>query len=134
MLSGISSDGKISVKDPNKNNAIRNMNYTNSNTKFDFYNHINNMHPFNFKTFTNNNSNDIPMVTHRENKITKTEIKHQDDKSLIEFLLGKSNDDEPPKKDKKNNKNKETKNIKKKRINIHDKRKEIKFSIAKTNT
>ena len=120
---------------PNKNNAIRNMNYTNSNTKFDFYNHINNMHPFNFKTFTNNNSNDIPMVTHSENKITKTEIKHQDDKSLIEFLLGKSNDnDEPPKKDKKNNKNKETKNIKKKRINIHDKRKEIKFSIAKTNT
>ena len=119
---------------PNKNNAIRNMNYTNSNTKFDFYNHINNMHPFNFKTFTNINSNDIPMVTHSENKITKTEIKHQDDKSLIEFLLGKSNDDEPPKKDKKNNKNKETKNIKKKRINIHDKRKEIKFSIAKTNT
>jgi hypothetical protein len=119
---------------PYKNNAIRNMNYTNSNTKFDFYNN-NNIHPFNFKTFSINNSNNMPIVTHTENKITKTEIKHQDDKSLIEFLLGKSNDDEPPKKVKKNNKNmKDSKNIKKKRINIHDKRKEIKFTIAKKNT
>ena len=66
----------------------------------------------------------------------KAKIKHQDDKSLIEFLLGKSNDeDESPKKDKKINKNiKETKNIKKTRMNIHNKRKQIKFSIAKKNT
>ena len=121
---------------PYKNIAIKNMNYTN-NKIYDFHNNIN-IHPFNYKTFSNNNSNKTPtpVVSHGEEKVKKTKIKYQDDKSLIEFLLGRSKDeDEPSKKDKKNNKNnKDTKNIKKTRINIHNKRKQIKFSIAKKDT
>ena len=126
---------KPCCESPYKNNGIKNMNYTNNNTIYGFNNNFN-LHPFNYKTFSNNNSNNTPIVSNSEGKNKQTKIKHQDDKSLIEFLLGKSKDEEEsPKKVKKINKNiKDTKNIKKTRLNIHNKRKQIKFSIAKKNT
>ena len=126
---------KPCCESPYKNNGIKNMNYTNNNTIYGFNNNFN-LHPFNYKTFSNNNSNNTPIVSNSEGKNKLTKIKHQDDKSLIEFLLGKSKDEEEsPKKVKKINKNiKDTKNIKKTRLNIHNKRKQIKFSIAKKNT
>ena len=126
---------KPCCESPYKNNGIKNMNYTNNNTIYGLNNNFN-LHPFNYNNFSNNNSNKAPIVSNSEEKNKKTKIEHQDDKSLIEFLLGKSNDEEePPKKDKKINKNiKDSKKIKKTRMNIHNKRKQIKFSIVKKNT
>ena len=120
---------------PNKINGIKNLNYLNGNAKYD-YNNMINIHPFNSKS--NSCYNVTAVDQHLEEKIKKIEKKHQDDKSLIEFLLGKTKDDIPNKGEKKLDKTnkKDIKNKKKliKKMNIHDKRKCIKFNIVKKDT
>jgi tau tubulin kinase len=120
---------------PNKINATKNLNYLNGNTKYDF-NKMINIHPFNFKASSCCNRSAIE--PHHEEQCKKTEEKYQDDKSLIEFLLGNTNDDSPKKEenktDKKNNADKKIKNKIHKKMNIHDKRKCIKFNIVKKDT
>ena len=119
---------------PYKINTIKNTNNSNnSSTKYDF-NHINNIHPFNFKM--NPIYNKAPIETNQPEKCKKSEDKHQDDKSLIEFLLGKSGDDSSKdgKKEKKKYTNKRKKDNKTKKMNIHEKRKNIKFDIVKKDT
>ena len=107
----------------------------NGNTKYDF-NKMINIHPFNFKASSCNNRSVIE--PHHEEQCKKTEEKYQDDKSLIEFLLGNTNDDSPKKEenktDKKNKADKKIKNKTHKKMNIHDKRKCIKFNIVKKDT
>ena len=117
---------------PNKINAIKNANYLNGNTKYD-YNNMINIHPFNYKANSSNNKGSIEKL-HKE-KCKEYGKKYQDDKSLIEFLLGKTND-ETPKKEEKQIDKKNKKHIKKshKKMNIHDKRKCIKFNIVKKDT
>ena len=109
---------------PNKINSINHMNYINNARQYD-YNNIINLHPMNYNT----NSN----FKNPEEKSKKKEIKYENDKSLIEFLIGKSNDDSPQKKAKKESK-KNKKKIINQKINIHDKRKAIKFSVVKKGT
>jgi len=119
---------------PYKINTIKNTNNSNnSSTKYDF-NHINNIHPFNFKM--NPIYNKAQTETSQPEKCKKSEEKHQDDKSLIEFLLGKSGDDpsKDGKKEKKKYANKRKKDNKAKKMNIHEKRKNIKFDIVKKDT
>jgi len=100
------------------------MNYINNARQYD-YNNIINLHPMNY------NTNSI--FKNPEEKSKKKEIKYENDKSLIEFLIGKSNDDSPQKKAKKESK-KNKKKIINQKINIHDKRKAIKFSVVKKGT
>ena len=109
---------------PNKINSINHMNYINNARQYD-YNYIINIHPMNY------NTNSI--FKNPEEKSKKKEIKYENDKSLIEFLIGKSNDDSPQKKAKKESK-KNKKKIINQKINIHDKRKAIKFSVVKKGT
>ena len=109
---------------PNKINSINHMNYINNARQYD-YNNIINLHPMNY------NTNSI--FKNPEEKSKKKEIKYENDKSLIEFLIGKSNDDSPQKKAKKESK-KNKKKIINQKINIHDKRKAIKFSVVKKGT
>ena len=120
---------------PNQINGIKNNNYINGNTKYD-YNKMINIHPFNFKANPSNNKT-IKEKLHEE-KYKKTDEKYQDDKSLIEFLSG-NKDDNSPKKQKnkivKNNKKLiKDKNFANKKLTIHDKRKFIKFNIVKKDT
>ena len=115
---------------PNNSNAIKGINYfISNNNKYD-YNNMVNILPFNFKevSFHNNANNE----QHNKEKSKKTEDKYQDDKSLIESLLGKPKDDYKKKKENKKNKNNKIKLHNK--MNIHDKRKAIKFSIVKKDT
>ena len=104
----------------NEINTNNNMNYLNNNTF--------NLQPMNYKT--NNTFNQTNSIKKSEEIKTKKQVKYENDKSLIEFLLGKSSDDYPIKKVKKTNK----KNSKNKKCNIHDKRKAIKFNIIKKDT
>ena len=117
---------------PNKINGIKNLSYLNGYNKYD-YNKMINIHPFNFKA--NSTYNRTVVEKHKEEKTAKAEEKYQDDKSLIEFLSGKSIDESSKKED--NKKNKKKNKFKKelpKKMNIHDKRKYIKFSIVKKDT
>ena len=111
------------------------MNYQTGNNKYD-YNKMINIHSFNYKENTNYNKTKIEQSF--ENNIQKKEEKFQDDKSLIEFLSGKSNDSylkkEENRIDKKNRKVTKIKKQYKKNLNIHDKRKNIKFNIKKKDT
>ena len=120
---------------PNKINGIKNVNYQTGNNKYD-YNKMINIHSFNYKENTNYNKTKIEQSF--ENNIQKKEEKFQDDKSLIEFLSGKSNDSylkkEENRIDKKNRKVTKIKKQYKKNLNIHDKRKNIKFNIKKKDT
>ena len=115
---------------PNNSNAIKGINYfISNNNKYD-YNNMVNILPFNFKEGSlHNNANN---EQHNKEKSKKTEDKYQDDKSLIESLLGKPKDDYKKKKENKKNKNNKIKLHNK--MNIHDKRKAIKFSIVKKDT
>ena len=115
---------------PNKKKVINNMNYINNNRKYD-YNNIINLHPLNNKS--NINLNQINYIKKPDENIKKKEIKYENDKSLIEFLIGKSKEDSPQKKIKKNSKNKK-RNKKYKKFNLHDKRKTIKFNLVKKDT
>ena len=120
---------------PNKIKPIKNINYLNGNSKYD-YNRMINIHPFNFKANSFYNKANVEPI--HEEKVKKTEENYQNDKSLIEFLLGNTNDDSPIKEEnKKNKRNKrdiKDKNKIHKKMSIHEKRKCIKFSIEKKDT
>ena len=105
---------------PNEINTNNNINY--------IYNNNINLQPMNYKT--NNSFNQINYIKKPEENKTKKQNKYENDKSLIEFLLGKPSDDSPLKRNKKGNK----KNSQNKKSNIHDKRKAIKFNIIKKDT
>ena len=121
----------------NSNNQINknNNNYFSNNNNKKYYNCNNNMvnlHSYKMKSKEeeesqkNINNNISNLKTEQKGIIEK---KYQNDKSLIEFLIGKSINDSPKKVKNKDEKNhKSTKKIK---MNIHNKRKSIKFRIVK---
>ena len=121
----------------NNNNQINknNNNYFSNNNNKKYYNCNNNMvnlHSYKMKSKEeeesqkNINNNISNLKTEQKGIIEK---KYQNDKSLIEFLIGKSINDSPKKVKNKDEKNhKSTKKIK---MNIHNKRKNIKFRIVK---
>ena len=121
-------------KSPNKITQTKNINYSNSHTNLYDYNNMINIHPFNLQQVNTSHNKAQDKINHEE-KNKKKEENHQNDKDLIEFLLGKSNDDSPRKAEKKKVINKkDIKHIKKKKLHIHDKRKSIKFNILKKDT
>ena len=121
-------------KSPNKITQTKNINYSNSHTNLYDYNNMINIHPFNLQQVNTSHNKAQDKINHEE-KNKKKEENHQNDKDLIEFLLGKSNDDSPRKAEKKKAINKkDIKHIKKKKLHIHDKRKSIKFNILKKDT
>ena len=120
---------------PNNINATKGINYSNNNNNNKYnYNNMINIHPFSFKgsSFYNN----IKIEKHNKEKCKKAEDNCQNDKSLIESLLGKEKEDSEKRKENKKDKNNKVNNKNKlhKKMNIHDKRKAIKFSIIKKNT
>ena len=120
---------------PNNINATKGINYSNNNNNNKYnYNNMINIHPFSFKgsSFYNN----IKIEKHNKEKCKKAEDNCQNDKSLIESLLGKEKEGSEKRKENKKNKNNKVNNKNKlhKKMNIHDKRKAIKFSIVKKNT
>ena len=120
---------------PNNINATKGINYSNNNNNNKYnYNNMINIHPFSFKgsSFYNN----IKIEKHNKEKCKKTEDNCQNDKFLIESLLGKEKEDSEKRKENKKDKNNKVNNKNKlhKKMNIHDKRKAIKFSIVKKNT
>ena len=120
---------------PNNINATKGINYSNNNNNNKYnYNNMINIHPFSFKgsSFYNN----IKIEKHNKEKCKKAEDNCQNDKSLIESLLGKEKEDSEKRKENKKDKNNKVNNKNKlhKKMNIHDKRKAIKFSIVKKNT
>ena len=120
---------------PNNINATKGINYSNNNNNNKYnYNNMINIHPFSFKgsSFYNN----IKIEKHNKEKCKKAEDNCQNDKSLIESLLGKEKEGSEKRKENKKDKNNKVNNKNKlhKKMNIHDKRKAIKFSIIKKNT
>ena len=120
---------------PNNINATKGINYSNNNNNNKYnYNNMINIHPFSFKgsSFYNN----IKIEKHSKEKCKKAEDNCQNDKSLIESLLGKEKEDSEKRKENKKDKNNKVNNKNKlhKKMNIHDKRKAIKFSIVKKDT
>ena len=120
---------------PNNINATKGINYSNNNNNNKYnYNNMINIHPFSFKgsSFYNN----IKIEKHNKEKCKKAEDNCQNDKFLIESLLGKEKEDSEKRKENKKDKNNKVNNKNKlhKKMNIHDKRKAIKFSIIKKNT
>ena len=120
---------------PNNINATKGINYSNNNNNNKYnYNNMINIHPFSFKgsSFYNN----LKIEKHNKEKCKKAEDNCQNDKSLIESLLGKEKEDSEKRKENKKDKNYKVNNKNKlhKKMNIHDKRKAIKFSIVKKNT
>ena len=120
---------------PNNINATKGINYSNNNNNNKYnYNNMINIHPFSFKgsSFYNN----IKIEKHNKEKCKKAEDNCQNDKSLIESLLGKEKEGSEKRKENKKDKNNKVNNKNKlhKKMNIHDKRKAIKFSIVKKNT
>ena len=95
-------------------------------------NNLINIHPYKIKVMEQNlenQNNDINLVKKQTNSPKKEEnfVKHESDKSLIELILGKTEEDSY---DKKHNK----KNGQGKIIKEHKKKKIIKFSITKGET
>ena len=120
---------------PNNINATKGINYSNNNNNNKYnYNNMINIHPFSFKgsSFYNN----IKIEKHNKEKCKKAEDNCQNDKSLIESLLGKEKEGSEKRKENKKDKNNKVNNKNKlhKKMNIHDKRKAIKFSIVKKDT
>ena len=109
------------LKIGNCNNNMHN------NKKYYGYNNNINIHPYKYKEIeekdknTKNTNNNIEGTNH---KLLKHEKKNENDKSLIEFLIGRSRK-ETPKKEKHKLKNKKCK------VNLHNKRKGIIFRIVK---
>jgi len=126
-------NNKMNVNNNNNINnisVISNITYYNCNN-----NNVINIHPYKFQDLKQKNNHPetydkfFDMDTKIE-KINKPEKRYENDKSLIEFLIGKSKSDSSVKDI--NKKEKTHKKVKKKRMNIHNKRKNIKFSIVKT--
>ena len=115
----------------NKINMNNNISLINKKQYYNYNNNVVNIHPYKLhseeiqKNINNNNTN-IQENNLIGGTIPKNEKKIENDKSLIEFLIGKSTSYSPIKN--KIDKNKKAKN---KRINMHYKRKNIKFSIVK---
>jgi hypothetical protein len=121
---GNSSNNKICM-----NNNIS----LNNNKKYYNFNNNINIYPYKFnldddqKIINNNNIN--TQEAYLINSIEKNEQKVENDKSLIEFFIGKPINYLSKKR--KIEKNKKTKNIK---MNMHNKRKKLKFRIVKKET
>jgi hypothetical protein len=105
----------------------------NNNKKYYNFNNNINIYPYKFnldddqKIINNNNIN--TQEAYLINSIEKNEQKVENDKSLIEFFIGKPINYLSKKR--KIEKNKKTKNIK---MNMHNKRKKLKFRIVKKET
>ena len=107
------------------NNKINNKKY------YDFNNNIN-IHPYKYQEIEGkdkNKKNTYNNIEGINQKILNLE-KKENDKSLIEFLIGKSRK-ESPKKEKFKLKKKNDKKCKCKKLNLHNRRKNIIFSIVK---
>ena len=117
----------------NNNNYIINNSLNNNKKYYNCNNNMVNLHPYKMKPKEeesqkniNTNNNISNLKTEQKGKIEK---KHENDKSLIEFLIGKSINDSPKKVKNKDEKNQ--KNQKKIKMSLHNKRKNIKFRIVK---
>ena len=117
----------------NNNNYINIINLNNNKKYYNCNNNMVNLHSFKMKpkeedsskNFYNNISN---LKIEQKGKIEK---KYENDKSLIEFLIGKSKDSPKKVKDKDE---KSQKKITKIKMSLHNKRKNIKFRIVKKET
>ena len=114
--------------------SVLKMGKINNKKYYDFNSNIN-LHPFKYKDreekdkYNKNTNNNIEDINH---KVLKFEKKNENDKSLIEFLIGKSRKESPKKeKEKHKLKNKNDKKCKYRKLNIHNKRKSIIFNIVK---
>ena len=121
----------------NKNITNNNISFINNKTYYDCNNNIINIHSY--KSHDIKQKKDSPEIgvrdLHKETKIEKPyvmEKKNENDKSLIEFLIGKSKSDNSDINIKDNKKeDKRHIKVKKRKINIHNKRKCIKFQLVK---
>jgi serine/threonine protein kinase len=121
----------------NKNIINNNISSINNKTYYDCNNNIINIHSY--KSHDIKQKKDSPEIgvrdLHTETNIEKPyvmEKKNENDKSLIEFLIGKSKSDNSDINIKDNKKeDKRHIKVKKRKINIHNKRKCIKFQLVK---
>ena len=117
----------------NKKNINNNFNINNISCfdeKNNFGNKVVNIRPFKYEDNEEN-------ICHKDaniNKNTNRKKSFENDKSLIEFLIGKSEEDSPIKDKDRNKLGKKLKKEKKQKKNLHNKRKDIKFSIVKKET
>ena len=127
---GNNGNKKINI---NNNVNINNISLIN-NQKYYNYNNTANIHPYKYQAVEEEgqkkmNNNDMSgMANLKEENKNRINKKMENDKSLIEFLTGKSFNDSP-KKDKKSH-DKLKKKVKNIRMNLHNKRKKIKFNIV----
>ena len=117
------------------NNSINNISLISNKTYYNFNNNVINIHAYKSQDFKqkNNHSKICDKFFDMDTKIetiNKSKKKYENDKSLIESLIGKSKSDSSIKDIHKIEKT--HKKVKKRRMNIHNKRKNIKFSIVKT--
>ena len=124
------------LKTGNCNNSKTCKNYNNimiNNKKYYNMNNNVNILPYKYKDMEEKYENKNNINNNNENAIDrgtlKSDKKYENDKSLIEFLIGNSRK-ESPRKDK-NKLYKKEKKTKNKKLNLHNKRKKIKFSIIK---
>ena len=115
----------------NNNNYISNIGLNNNKKYYNCNNNMVNLHSYKIKpkeeeSPTNINNN---LSNSKTEQKVKNERKYENDKSLIEFLIGKPMNDSPKKV--KNKDEKKPSNTKKIKMNIHNKRKNIKFRIVK---
>ena len=120
----------LKLSNNNKKNINNNINISYFNEKNNYGKETANIHPYKFE---NNEKNFKSQKNIDLNNITKRKKSFENDKSLIEFLIGKTENDSPLKDYNKLVK-KSKKEKKPKRKNLHDKRKDIKFSIIKKET
>ena len=117
------------------NNSINNISLISNKTYYNCNNNVINIHAYKSQDFKQKNNHPkirdkfFDMDTKIET-INKSKKKYENDKSLIESLIGKSKSDSSIKDIHKIEKT--HKKVKKRRMNIHNKRKNIKFSIVKT--
>ena len=124
------------LKTGNCNNSKTCKNYNNimiNNKKYYNMNNNVNILPYKYKDMEEKYENKNNINNNNENATDrgtlKSDKKYENDKSLIEFLIGNSRK-ESPRKDK-NKLYKKEKKTKNKKLNLHNKRKKIKFSIIK---
>ena len=126
---------KIISNNNNNYNNNNNISVINNKVYTDCNNNVINIHSYKSydikqkKSSSDTDGKDQNMEIKTE-KSFRLEKKFENDKSLIELLIGKSESDSFIKDI--NNEDKSHKKVKKRKLNIHNKRKSIKFSIVKT--
>ena len=129
---------KLGNNSNNKNNINSNLNNISFINNKQYNNNVVNIHPYKFQNMEQNyqvnNGPDVVGMSlnldEKNEKLKNKEKKYQNDKSLIESLIGKSKSDSSVKDIHKGHK--KHKKVKNRKMNIHNKRKNIKFSIVKT--